>query len=343
MSINAVMAMTPAAVSASIQVTPAPTEPTTGDSFDRRLDAAHRQQRDAQPSNGQDRAGSEPAPAARSGDNVAQAARAPAQDKELAQDDGEDAGMLAAAMLALLGQRVAPPTMPAHTPVAVAVPGDGDAAAKAVVDGVADALDASLPTPPPTGSDIGAAGGLMTAAVQPERLLLSPSESGTPQELAALSSAWLQPAAGTTAPPAAVHVLSVDSPAGSPGFAQELGQQVAWLGGQEIKQARIRLHPEELGQLDVKVSVAHDRVDVTFAVQHPAAVHAVQQTLPQLDSLLAQHGLALGHAEVGQQQAGGEHSRGQSAGGAVDGVEDDGLAAIAASTPAVLGLLDMFA
>lgn len=343
MSINAAVAMTPVAVPAPIQVTQTPTEPPASDSFDRRLDAAHRQQRDAQPSNGQDRVGSEPAPTARSGDNAAQATRAPAHDKEAAQDDGEDAGMLAAAMLALLGQRVAPPTVPAHAPVAVAVPGDGDAAAKAVVDGVAEALDASLPTPPPIGSDIGAPGGLMTAAVQPERLLLSPSESGNPQELAALSSAWLQPAAGTTAPPAAAHVLTVDSPAGAPGFAQELGQQVAWLGGQEIKQARIRLHPEELGQLDVKVSVAHDRVDVTFAVQHPAAVHAVQQTLPQLDSLLAQHGLALGHAEVGQQQAGGEHSRGQSAGGSVDGAENDGLAAIAASTPAVLGLLDMFA
>lgn len=342
MSINAAAAMTPVAVPAPIQVTQAPTEPATGDSFDRRLDAAHRQQRDVQPSTAQDYSESEPAPAGRAGDNTARVARAPAHDDGPAQDDSDHAGTLAAAILALLGQRVVTPVA-GQAPATVAVPGDGDAAVKAMVDGVAKALDASLPTPPPIAGAIGVAGGLMTATVQPERLLLSPSDSDTSQELAALSAAWLQPTAGTTAPPVAAHVLTVDSPVGTPGFAQELGQQVAWLGGQEIKQARIRLHPEELGQLDVKVSVAHDRVDVTFAVQHPAAVHAVQQTLPQLDSLLAQHGLALGHAEVGQQQAGGEHSRGQSTGGSVDGAGDDGLAATATSTPAALGLLDMFA
>jgi len=91
---------------------------------------------------------------------------------------------------------------------------------------------------------------------------------------------------------------------------------VAWLGGQGIKQARIRLHPEELGSLDVKVSVTHGRVDVVFSAQHPAAVAAVQQSLPQLDQMLAQHGLSLGHAEVGQQDRGDRHGHAGDAGAA---------------------------
>jgi flagellar hook-length control protein FliK len=136
----------------------------------------------------------------------------------------------------------------------------------------------------------------------------------------------------------------MDTPVGNTGFAQELGQQVAWLGGQEVKEARIRLRPEELGQLDVKVSVGeHGRVDVSFTAQHPAAVTAVQQTLGQLDLMLAGHGLSLGQAQVGQHGAG---ERGQGRGG--DAQEPLAAAETeaghgAASKTMAIGLVDTFA
>ncbi|WP_201313869.1 flagellar hook-length control protein FliK [Dyella sp. EPa41] len=153
-----------------------------------------------------------------------------------------------------------------------------------------------------------------------------------------------QPAAA--AAPAA-HVLTMQSSVGTPAFAQELGQQVAWLGGQDVKEARIRLHPEDLGPLDVKVSVKQDHVDVSFIAQHPQAVHAVQQTLGQLDTLLAHHGLSLGHAEVGQGGRGQESGQGASSSG-TNGAADDtpqegGIAAVAAPVIKAIGLLDTFA
>lgn len=153
-----------------------------------------------------------------------------------------------------------------------------------------------------------------------------------------------QPAAQATPPP---HALAMQSTVGTPAFAQELGQQVAWLGGQDIKEARIRLHPEDLGPLDVRVSVKQDHVDVSFIAQHPQAVHAVQQTLGQLDTLLAHHGLSLGHAEVGQGSRGNESGQGASSGAARantdDSQESSGLAAVAAPVIKAIGLLDTFA
>lgn len=146
----------------------------------------------------------------------------------------------------------------------------------------------------------------------------------------------------------AAHALTMQSSVGTPAFAQELGQQVAWLGGQDVKEARIRLHPEDLGPLDVKVSVKQDHVDVTFIAQHPQAVHAVQQTLGHLDTLLAHHGLSLGHAEVGQGGRGHESGHGASsagAGGSADDTssESGGLAAVAVPVIKAIGLLDAFA
>jgi flagellar hook-length control protein FliK len=156
----------------------------------------------------------------------------------------------------------------------------------------------------------------------------------------------LTPGSGGTTHIAQPQVVQMQSSVDSSGFAQELGQQVAWMGGQDIKEARIRLNPESLGELEVKVSVDHNnRVDVAFAAQHPAAVTAVQQTLGQLDTMLAGHGLSLGHTFVGQQQnqgSGGSSSssgKGSFAGG--DGAEGD--VEVSPIRQVAVGLVDMFA
>lgn len=149
---------------------------------------------------------------------------------------------------------------------------------------------------------------------------------------------------------ASAHALTVNTPVNASGFARELGQQVAWLGGQDIKQAQIRLNPQELGPLDVKVSVEHGRVDVVFMAQHPAAVSAVQQSLGQLNQMLGGQGLSLGQAMVGQHAAqqqfgGGSQGNAPSSGNAAASEGDESVEAVAEAVarPLALGLVDAFA
>jgi flagellar hook-length control protein FliK len=82
---------------------------------------------------------------------------------------------------------------------------------------------------------------------------------------------------------------------------------------------------------------------VSFAAQHPAAVTAVQQTLGQLDLMLAGQGLSLGQAHVGQQGSGqrGDTPRSRNGGGETE-LALDALAPASAHASAV-GLLDTFA
>lgn len=108
------------------------------------------------------------------------------------------------------------------------------------------------------------------------------------------------------APPPAQ--LMMQAAPGQPQFAQEAAQHVAWLAGQNIQRAEIQLNPRRLGPIQVEITTHHDRVDVSFAVQHPQTVHALQQTLPQLHDMLAQQGLNLGNASVGQQSHGQPHA-----------------------------------
>jgi flagellar hook-length control protein FliK len=142
------------------------------------------------------------------------------------------------------------------------------------------------------------------------------------------------------------HSLAVNSPVGSTGFAKELGQQISWLSGQEVKQAQIRLNPQDLGPLDVKVSVDHGRVDVAFMTQHPAAAAAVQQGLGQLNQMLGGQGLSLGHATVGQhaqQQFGGQQQQHGNAQVPNDAGEAAGISTPAELERVVVGLVDAFA
>ena len=139
--------------------------------------------------------------------------------------------------------------------------------------------------------------------------------------------------------------LQATQPATSPQFSQELGEQIAWMSSAagDVKEARIKLHPEELGSMDVRVNVDGGKVNVAIMAQHPAAVHAVQQTLSNLDALLAHHGLSLGQAEVNQggaQQQGGNQGQGQggSNAGQADGAGDSLVTA--ATSRVARGLVD---
>ena len=172
---------------------------------------------------------------------------------------------------------------------------------------------------------------------------LGPDDAHTAATDAAASNIGLTQLAPLLAPAAGTHLLAVAAPLGSEGFHEDLARQVTWLTSQDVKQARIRVHPEDLGPVDLKVSMTHDHVNVIFSAQHPGTVQALQQSLPQLGQMLAQHGLSLGHAEVGQHGGNDASTPYQGAAGTAI---DDGSDLQVASTGVTTGapnLLDAFA
>ncbi len=269
----------------------------------------------------------------------------PGRDTEV---DGDQAGAaLAGSMLALLGlsSGVAPAAAAATSAGETANPASTGTAGKTVTSdaGAAAWLQANAPDSGSAATAIGTA--LPSAGTQPAGDEIGlPAVAKAADRSADLASVLGLPATVAAAAPAVTHQLQLPSSVGSQAFAHELGQQVVWLTGQDVKQARIRLHPEELGQLDVKINVSHDRVDVVFSAQHPAAVTAIQQSLSQLGQMLTQQGLSLGHAEVGQHDHGKNHGSGGATpnDAAVDDTDEVHGVGLRTSIGAV-GLLDAFA
>ncbi|MEW9572811.1 flagellar hook-length control protein FliK [Rhodanobacter sp. Si-c] len=257
---------------------------------------------------------------------------------------GEDAAAtLAGAMLALLGRVMDGMGGASSGADDATVSADGSASGQGKAAAVSQGLGMDDKTLAAAVAAAAPTANLASMPASMERLFASAGTDTRKDhglESLALAAA---PASPPTAQAPALPQLQLSSSPGSSGFADELGQQVVWLGQQDIQQAKIRLHPEDLGSLDVQLSVSHGRVDVVFSAQHPAAVTAVQQSLPQLDHMLAQHGLSLGHAEVGQQQSGGGQARGEGhAAAAVDEIgEANGTGTPVAASR--IGLLDAFA
>ncbi|UJJ54260.1 MULTISPECIES: flagellar hook-length control protein FliK [Rhodanobacter] len=251
----------------------------------------------------------------------------------------EPAPAVADAMLALLGSSLAgvwPPVAGGARAVAGAPPSGGkgatgDAQAAAMLQLAVAASPAAAPVNIVP---------LAASMLAPAQAVPSAADALNKQAAQAHAAAAVLPAPPAAAAPPAVHQLQLPTSPTSPSFAQDLGQQLVWLSGQNVKQARIRLHPEELGSLDVSVSVSHGRVDVVFSAQHAAAVPAVQQSLPLLDQMLARHGLSLGHAEVGQHDRGDRRGH-AGGGGALEEIAD--IHGAAPMTVARIGLLDAFA
>lgn len=78
------------------------------------------------------------------------------------------------------------------------------------------------------------------------------------------------------------------------GFDDGLGTGIAWMAEQRIGHAEIRLNPEHVGPIEVRVQVDGNRVDAEFHSNHVEVRQAIEASVPRLREMLGQHGLQLG-------------------------------------------------
>ena len=141
--------------------------------------------------------------------------------------------------------------------------------------------------------------------------------------------------------------------------ALRLGERLRWLTESGVQEARLQLHPRELGSVDIRIRIEGQGASVWFGADHPGARAALEATLPQLRERLASEGLQLTQTSVGsqsqhqqdtaQQQAGADQGeRRASAGNSRFGeAANRESAAVTASAASVVrqarGLVDRYA
>ncbi|MCR6627951.1 MAG: flagellar hook-length control protein FliK [Pseudoxanthomonas sp.] len=95
-------------------------------------------------------------------------------------------------------------------------------------------------------------------------------------------------------------------------FDEDIGDAVRWMADQKIGHAHIKVTPNDLGTVEIRLRLEGDRVHADFTSAQAEVRQALESSLPRLRDMLGQHGFQLAHADVGQQHApppkgGGSH------------------------------------
>lgn len=164
----------------------------------------------------------------------------------------------------------------------------------------------------------------------------------------AMLAATAQHTTPTTAPTPAAVAAPLAQPADpATGYDDSLGDHLAWMAAQKLGHAQIRVAPEHLGPIDIRVQVDGRDVRAEFHSPHAEVRQALESSLPRLRELLGQHGLQLAHAGVGQGQAQAQGRRGSAAGATGAGSTAEGEPATTTPRPPESrrgrGLLDEYA
>lgn len=99
--------------------------------------------------------------------------------------------------------------------------------------------------------------------------------------------------------------LSVDVPVQDKRWQKAFAQRVVWSVGNN-QSAQLRIHPAELGRIDIQVNVENDKASVVFNTQSGMVKEAIELALPRLREMLSEQGIDLvevnvNHDDINQQ------------------------------------------
>ncbi|MGL6159395.1 flagellar hook-length control protein FliK [Microbulbifer sp.] len=278
------------------------------------------------------------------------------------QDDGETAGadtapaapVTTAAVTNPGGGESLPPRSDSPIPGGRAqAPRGDDRHQRAPTD--AEPAPASTPVAPGTtrntgfqAADSAAAGAITNPAPAEPPVVPGGTAAEAPPANTAASSGGPAAAPAPEAPRTSAPQATLQAPVASQPWQQELGRQVVELVQRGEDRMKLRLNPRELGPLSVNLKVDDQGAQAQFFSAHAAVRGAVEQAIPQLREALAQQGIALGEASVGEQrqQSGQREAAGQSHGEGPAGDTETGRKAVPPTHVAVApatGGVDLYA
>lgn len=153
------------------------------------------------------------------------------------------------------------------------------------------------------------------------------------------------PTPGATPLPPALVAPTVGSPLWAGAFSHQM-VAISQRAGSATQTAELHLNPPDLGPLRVLLSMKGDQAQAIFVSAHGAVRSAVEAALPQLQQSLADAGIHLGQASVGEQapqEQDNNTGRGQRRGDTLADAGADTAEVPTAPARATQGLIDAYA
>jgi len=90
----------------------------------------------------------------------------------------------------------------------------------------------------------------------------------------------------------------LNSQLGSDEWQQALSQQIVMFSRNGQQNAELRLHPEDLGAIQISLKLDNDQAQINLVSSHSHVRAALEAAIPQLRSALAESGINLGESQV---------------------------------------------
>jgi flagellar hook-length control protein FliK len=92
--------------------------------------------------------------------------------------------------------------------------------------------------------------------------------------------------------------LQVQARVGTPAWRDEVGAKLTWMIDRGVQHGTLRLSPENLGPMEVRITTQNDQVSVWFGAAHADTRAALENALPRLREMFSAQGLSLSDAGV---------------------------------------------
>jgi len=99
------------------------------------------------------------------------------------------------------------------------------------------------------------------------------------------------------------YTTSVELPVSPGAWADKVNDKIIWLANQKIQFAEIHLNPQDLGPMEVKISVQNDQATVTFNSQHQGVRELLELNVNRLREMMSENGVDLAHVDVSDQSS----------------------------------------
>lgn len=167
--------------------------------------------------------------------------------------------------------------------------------------------------------------------------------SGTEALLGPAQTAPSRIATAATAAASASAQAHIDTPTHDPNFSNALAARVSMLAKDGVQKATLRLHPAEMGPVQVQIVIEGGRAVVSFSAAQSATCDLLESSMSELAAAMGEAGLDFGGGDVSQQAQSDDATPAQPALAGASGPTGAGQAEPAAPEQRPRGMLDLFA
>lgn len=93
---------------------------------------------------------------------------------------------------------------------------------------------------------------------------------------------------------------AITKPLTDPGWSKDLGEQIVWMNNKAMSTAEIKLNPEHLGPISVRIDLNQDQASIIFTAHHAEVKEAIEASIPKLREMLGTQQLNLSNVNISQ-------------------------------------------